>query len=422
MVPPILEYLGALTVKAMPGVELELIDANIHEPRPEDIDADLICLSSMTATITWCYRLGDLLRQMGKKVVLGGIHPTALPFEAKEHAYSVIVGEADSVWPQVLTDAAHGILKPFYHGERLPLDNMPMPYTSFDHNPYRFRAVFIARGCPHRCSFCSVRKFFGDTIRYRPIHEVVEEVENHTGKVYFNSDDNIWGGDVERSIKLFTALSKGSKKKWYGFGDLHAPQSSKGDEMLMAARASGLFSVWVGWETSSCDVLDNYHAGTKQGRNREDAIRKIKSYGIDVVLFVVMGGRQDKLEDFDTALELAKRLGVAVHPVLLTPLPGTELYDEYEPHLIKDRGWEYYTGVNAVFEHHDPGMTPFAREKKYYETSLKLLSLSRIFSHLTEIHWSGFPMTHLLSLMKQLPTRRAMKKAYKEWNVRYNNP
>ncbi|MCL7415582.1 MAG: B12-binding domain-containing radical SAM protein [ANME-2 cluster archaeon] len=421
MVPPILEYLGALTIEAMPDVELDLLDANIHEPRAEEIDADIVCISAMTATVNWVYQFADSLRELGRKVVLGGIHPTALHLEAKEHADSVVVGEAESVWLQVLSDAAQGTLKPFYHGERLPLDNQPMPYTSFDRSPYRFRAVFTARGCPYRCSFCSVRKFFGDTMRYRPIHEVVEEVENHTGKVYFNGDDNIWGGDIERSIELFTALSKGSKKRWYGFGDLRAPQSPKGDEMLKAARASGLFSVWMGWETSSGDVLDNYHAGTKQGRNREDAIKKIKSYGIDVVLFVVLGGRHDTPEDFDNALELAKRLGVGVHPVLLTPLPGTELYDEYKPYLIKERGWEYYTGVNAVFEHPDPGMTPFAREKKYYKTSLELLSLPRILSHLTEIPWSGFPMTHLLSLMKQFPMRRAMKKAYKEWKVRENN-
>ncbi len=418
LVPPILEYLGALTLRARPEAELRLIDGNVHEPRVEAIDADLVGISCMTATVTWAYRFADALRQRGIPVVLGGIHPTALPEEAAKHADAVVVGEAESVWPQVLADAAAGLLEPFYHGQRLPLDDLPLPLVGRLSGPYKFRAVFTARGCPYRCSFCSVRKFFGDTIRYRPIAQVAEEVETCCGKVYFNGDDNIWGGDPQRSIALFQELARGSKKYWYGFGDLKAPQGKHGEAMLKAARASGLFSVWAGWETSSANGLRGYNAQAKQGKDREEAIRRIKGYGIDVVLFVVLGGRNDSMADFDRALELAERLGVGIHPVLLTPLPGTELFEEYRPHLLPGLDWQAYTGVNAVFAHPDPAMTPAAREQKFYETSLELLGFKRIFGHLLEIHPSGFPMTHLMSLMKQLPVRRAMGKAYGEWQSR----
>jgi len=416
MAPPILEYLGALTRKEMPDAALQLIDANVREPKPEDIEADLIGISSMTATVTWSYTFSDALRRLDKKVVLGGIHPTALPEEAKAHADAVVVGEAESVWRQVLEDAAHGDLKQFYYGERLPLDDIPLPLTGVLKGPYRFRAVFTARGCPYRCTFCSVRKFFGDTIRYRPIGKVVEEVETCTGNIYFNGDDNIWGGDMGRSIELFTELARGTKKHWYGFGDLRAPQAPLGDKLLKAARESGLFSVWAGWETSSGEGLKMYHASAKQGSNREEAVRKIKDNGIDVTLFVVLGGRSDTADDFKRAVDLAGQLGVSIHPVLLTPLPGTELYDEYRPYLIKDKGWEFYTGVNAVFEH--PGMTPVEREENFYRVSLELMSPARIMRHLFEIPLAGFPMTHLLSLMKQLPMKRAMEKAFEEWKAK----
>lgn len=415
MAPPILEYLGALTLKAMPDAELQLIDANISEPLPENIRADLIGISSITATITWSYKFSDELRKLGKKVVLGGIHPTALPDEAKQHADAVVVGEAESVWAEVLKDALNGNLKPFYYGERLPLDDMPLPLAGFMKGRYKFRAVFTARGCPYKCSFCSVRKFFGDTVRCRPIEKVVEEVKKCTGRVYFNGDDTIWGEDLSRSIELFTGLSRGTKKWWYGFGDLRAPQSLLGDKLLKAARKSGLFSVWAGWETSSSKGLKMYHAVAKQGKNREDAVKKIKKYGIDVTLFVVLGGRSDTAADFENVVGLAKRLGVIIHPVLLTPLPGTELYEEYKPYLLKDKGWEYYTGVNAVFEH--PTMSPEKIEERFYKTSLELLSTKRILMHLFEIPIRGFPMTHLLSLMKQIPMKRAMEKAYENWKI-----
>lgn len=156
-----------------------------------------------------------------------------------------------------------------------------------------------------------------------------------------------------------------------------------------------------------------YHAAAKQGTDREEAVRKIKKYGIDVTLFVVLGGRTDTAADFDSVIDLAKRLGVVIHPVLLTPLPGTELYEEYKPYLLKERGWEYYTGASAVFEH--PTMSPDEIEERYYRTSLELLSTKRILMHLFEIPLSGFPMTHLLSLMKQIPVKRAMNKAYEKW-------
>jgi radical SAM superfamily enzyme YgiQ (UPF0313 family) len=415
MAPPILEYLGALTMRDMPRAELELIDANILEPKAEEIEADLIGISAMTATVPWAYRFGDSLRKLGKRVVLGGIHPTALPTEAKDHADSVVVGEAESVWAGVLDDASKGSLKPFYHGERLSLDDMPFPLAGALKGNYKFRAVFTARGCPYRCAFCSVRKFFGDTIRYRPVGKVVEEIEKCTGKVYFNGDDNIWGGDIKRSIELFTELSRGTKKWWYGFGDLRAPQGPDGDRLLKAAKDSGLFSVWVGWETSSQGTLKTYRASAKQGKNREDAVKKIKDHGIDVTLFVVVGGRGDTADDFEGIIGLAERLGVAVHPVLLTPLPGTELYEEYEPYLLKDRGWEYYTGAHAVFEH--PTMSPEEREAMFYKASLRLLSKKRIIRHLFDIRLKGFPMTHMLSLMKQLPMKRAMQRAYENWKT-----
>jgi radical SAM superfamily enzyme YgiQ (UPF0313 family) len=96
VVPPILEYLGALTLREEPGAELELVDANATPLRPEDVRADLVGISVWTATAPWAYRFADACRALGKRVVLGGIHATALPDEASRHADAVVVGEAAS--------------------------------------------------------------------------------------------------------------------------------------------------------------------------------------------------------------------------------------------------------------------------------------------------------------------------------------
>lgn len=412
--PPILEYLGALTLRAMPGAELTLIDANVTPIDPASVEADLVGISAMTATATWAHATADALRARGVPVVLGGIHPTALPGEAAQHANAVVVGEAESVWPAVLADAVAGRLQPFYRGERLALDNLPQPLFGALDGPYRFRAIITTRGCPYHCTFCSVRRFFGDTVRFRPIDDVVAEVAKVPGSLYFNADDNIWGADVDRSIALFERLATEAKRPWYGFGDLKSVQGERGDELIAAAKRSGLFSVWAGWEADA-GQLGAFHATAKQGKNREEAIKRIQAAGIDVTLFVVLGGRNESLRDFEAAVELADRLDVGVHPALLTPFPGTELWAEYEPHLIPGLGWERFTGVNAVFEHPDPALTPEARERAYYETSLELLSLRRILGHTARISMAGFPTTHFLSMMKALPVRRAMRKAFAEW-------
>ncbi|HEY6872943.1 MAG TPA: cobalamin-dependent protein [Geobacteraceae bacterium] len=414
LVPPILEYLAALTERVDSSIEYELVDANQQAVSPETISADLVAVSVMTATAPWAYRFADRCRELGLRVVLGGIHPTALPEEASLHADSVVVGEAESVWGEVLADARRGSLRPFYHGERLPLEGLPQPIDGRLKGDYHFRAFFTMRGCPYRCTFCSVRRFFGDTIRYRPIPEVAAEIEARAGKVWFNGDDNIWGGDALRSILLFEELARGSKKHWYGFGDLKAVQGPNGGKMLAAARKSGLFSVWVGWEGDE-DKLGTYHAGGKQGADRVGAVRKMQDAGIDVILFVVLGGRHDSVDSFARALELSERLQVGLHPVLLTPLPGTELYESYRPFLFQQMGWDYYTGVRAVFEHPDPEMTPRRREEEYHRLNNELFRFSRIMKRISKIPFSGFPATHFLSLMMQLPMKSALRKAYDEW-------
>jgi hypothetical protein len=95
--------------------------------------------------------------------------------------------------------------------------------------------------------------------------------------------------------------------------------------------------------------------------------------------------------------------------------PCTDLAKEYEPYLYKDLGWEYYTGAYALYEHPDPRMTPEVREELFYETSLELLKLGRIWKHMFKVPASGFPHAHILSLMNQLPVRVGMKIAYEKW-------
>ncbi len=413
--PPILEYLAALTRQADPSIEIELYSASATPDVFDTLECDLAAISLLTPTSVPGYRIADGLRARGIKVVVGGMHATALPEEARQHADAVVTGEAESVWPTVLADFRAGRLQPFYRGEQLPLDGLPTPAYGLLKHGHDFRIVSTARGCPYPCSFCTVRKVFGSRIRMRPIDDVVRDVDAIPGKMYINGDENIWWlGKTDRATELFTAL-RGSRKKWMGFGSLAPVLAPEGSRMLRAARASGMLTVWVGWESITDGGLEAYRADRKVGVDRERAVRTLKDHGIDVSLFFMLGSRADSLDDYRRAVDLADRLGVSMHPSLVVPYPGTDLRQEYEPYLYRDLGWEYYTGAYALFEHPDPAMTPDVREERFYETSLELLKLGRIWKHMFEVPASGFPHAHVLSLMNQLPVRTGMKIAYQKW-------
>jgi radical SAM superfamily enzyme YgiQ (UPF0313 family) len=415
--PPILEYLAALTRRADPSIEIELYSASATPDVFDTLECDLAAISLLTPTSVGGYRIADKLRARGIKVVLGGMHVTAMPEEAGLHADAVVTGEGESVWPTVLADFKAGALKPIYRGDQLPLDDLPTPLYGMLKHGHDFRIISTARGCPYQCSFCTVNRVFGARIRMRPIDHVVRDVDLIPGSMYINGDENVWWlGKTQRAIELFTAL-RGSKKKWMGFGSLAPILSPEGSRMLDAARKSGMLTVWVGWESISEAGLQAYSSDRKVGEDRERAVKTLKDHGIDVSLFFMLGSRADSLDDYKRAVELADRLGVSMHPSLAVPYPGSDLRTEYEPYLYKDLGWEYYTGAYALYEHPDPRMTPEVREELFYQTSLELLSLGRVLKHMFKVPASGFPHAHILSLMNQLPVRKGMKIAYEQWKV-----
>jgi len=408
--PPVLEYMAGLTARVRPDVEVSLHDANKVLFTPDMAEGyDLVGFTVLTPQAPWVYRTADAIRAAGGRVVAGGIHVTALPEEAESYVDALVLGEAEGVWKEVLDDFEAGRPKPRYVGDFAPLEDLPRPVTTkLKRKGYVYGYFQTSRGCPYRCAFCSVHKFFGGKVRMRPIADVVQEVAASKWRLFWGIDDNIWGVDMDRSIELYAEMGRSvSGKWWFGSGDLATVQRPRADELLENARKAGLTAVLVGWESNNMMSLKEYRAVGKQGGARRDAIRRIRDHGIEVMLFIMVGGRQDTKQDFEGILELCDELKVSAHPVMTTPLPGTELYEEYRPYLLPDLDWDCYDGNRALFEHET--MSPAEREEALVRLRAELFTIPRILSRIRRISRRGFPMSHITSWMVQYPQGRAFR-------------
>lgn len=415
--PPVLEYLAGLTYKFRPDIEVDLVDANVEKFNVDDVDADLVGFTVLTPQAPWAYRMSGLLRERGVKVIMGGIHASAMSDEVLRHADAIVTGEAENIWGKLLEDAEKGKLERVYAGGILDnLEGLPRPRHGILRSKYRFGSFFTSRGCPHTCSFCAVYKFYGRRLRFRPIPEVVREVAESPYRMFWNIDDNIWA-KVGWATKLYKELASEVKgKTWFGSGDLVMVQQKGSDEMLKWARRAGMTTALVGWESSNPDTLKELNATTKQGKARRDAVKKIRDHGIDVMLFLMLGARTDTKDDFTRALDVCDELNVMGHPVLTTPFPGTELYEMYKDYIIQGTDWDWYNGNRALYMHDDPKMTPAAREQALDWLRAEMFTWPRIIKRISAIPWVGFPSVHITSFWVQYPQRRAFRE------VKHQNP
>jgi radical SAM superfamily enzyme YgiQ (UPF0313 family) len=324
-------------------VELSLRDDIVSKIDPaKDIDggADLAAITVSTKTASRAYELAAAYRRHGVKVVMGGIHPTAMPGEALEHCDAVVMGEAEGLWEKVVADARQGTLQPVYEHATLPdFRSAPWPRrTIFPPRGYMpVHTVQASRGCPFTCEFCSVTPFFGRTPRLRDPQDVAREVGSlDRGWVLF-ADDNILGYG-EHSRALFREL-RSVKRSWFGQASVHGMQDL---ETLRLMAASGCRAIFVGFESVSRATL--VACGKRQNEPAQylDTVRRLHDHGIAVWAAFVFGFDEDTPDVFEATVAFARKAGVLMASfAVLTPYPGTKLFArlQQEGRLFDERWW-----------------------------------------------------------------------------------
>lgn len=313
-----------------------------------DEEYDVVGITCTTRYAFWAYEIADEFRKRGVFVVLGGWHPSALPEEAKQHADSVVIGEAEETWPQLLKDLENKKTKPFYIPTR-PVDPklIPFPFNVYPDGP--ILGVQATRGCPFGCEFCAITNMrFRNVFRMRAVEDVVEEIKTLPGKT-FNFHDNSLTINPTYTKQLLREM-KGLDKKFYAFGNINVLGSD--EELLKLASEAGCVGWLIGFESMSQESLDIVGKKTNVVQTYLDSVSKIHDYGMIILGSFVFGFDGDKKEVFDLTDDFVRKSEIDVpDAMILTPYPGTPLYDKLEREgRILTKNWSKYNFEHVVFK------------------------------------------------------------------------
>jgi radical SAM superfamily enzyme YgiQ (UPF0313 family) len=367
-----LPYVAAVTP---PGVEIRIID-EAYEKIDFDQKVDLVGLTAQTPVAPRAYQIAGEFKKRGVPVVMGGAHASMLPDEALQHVDAVVIGEAEEVWPALIEDLKKGRLKRTYQGNGfVDPAGLPLPRRELLHSKLYFplKLLETTRGCPHRCDFCGVSKFFGFRYRHRPIEEIERELGNLflKGPVFppvakkllsrFNKDlpyflkrrllyiiDSNVAGDRRFCLELVSVL-KGFDLLWYG----HAPVSVAFDpELLKGFAESGCIALNIGFESFSEKNLEVMGKGFNRPPRYAEAVQRVHDHGIGIMGTFIVGLDDDDPGVFQRIIDFSieYRLDWAL-TFIMAPYPGTESFDRLEKEgRILTRDWGKYDSLNVVFQ------------------------------------------------------------------------
>ena len=329
--------------------EVSLTDENVG-PIDFNKEIDLVAISAMTPLAPRAYEIADRFREKGIKVVLGGMHPSALPDEAIGHADSVAIGEAEGIWLNLLSDLRAGNLQKFYRSAaKPPLTKLPIPRRDLLRKKAYFNVntIQVTRGCPFDCDFCSVTNFFGKIHRFRPVEEILKEIETLKGNIVFFLDANIVG-NPGYAKELFRRLIP-YKIKWMSQASINLAQDR---ELLQLCAKSGCMMMFIGFESlSQINLQEMRKPFNKVGRFKE-SIEMIHDHGIAIEGSFMFGFDNDDSSIFKKTVDFVNEVNLdAVQFSVVTPLPGTGLYQKLEREgRIIERDWSRYDFLTVVFK------------------------------------------------------------------------
>ena len=328
--------------------EVVLTDENI-ESIDFELEADLVGISAMTCYVNRGYEIADAFRERGVPVVMGGVHPSFMPQEALRHCDAVVIGEVELVLPKLLEDLERGEMRGPYKSERLhPMENLPTPRYDLIKKHRYVNSTFVqtSRGCHQGCTFCAEPLMNGLKFRYRPVAEVIREVEN-CGSRMISINDADFFGTPERPKEVMRAL-KGRGIHWQAGVTSKLAQDER---MLELAAESGCTLLSIGFESISRATLTSVHKHVNRPETFASLVEKVHSYGIMVFGLFMFGFDGDDGSVFEETarFNIDANYDACAYSVL-TPYPGTlTWYEMKKADRIVSFDWTKYDQANVVY-------------------------------------------------------------------------
>jgi len=340
-------------------VEVHFYDDRL-EAIPFDEPTDLVAISVETYTARRAYEIASEYRQRGVPVVMGGFHATLCPDEVGQYCESLVIGEAEDLFPEVIDDYRHGTPREIYRG-----DGRASHLTTPDRSIFRgkkylpIRLIEFARGCRFRCDFCAIQSFYEGSHEHRSIDRVVEEIGRvrRPGQMFFFIDDNITS-NLEDAKELMRALIP-LKIRWVSQTAINVAFD---DEALALMKKSGCVGILVGIESLDPQSLKQMNKGFNlmQG-GPAVAMANFRRHGICVYGTFIFGYDHDTPETFARILDFSQDEGLFIAAFNhVTPFPGTPLYQRMvdEDRLLYDAWWLDQSYRYNMIPFTPVGMTP----------------------------------------------------------------
>jgi radical SAM superfamily enzyme YgiQ (UPF0313 family) len=379
-----LPSLGLLTLAGMTDEDVDLDYQEVEDIAELDGlpgDYDAVAISSYSAQINEAYQLADRFRSQGVIVILGGLHVTALPGEALQHADCVVLGEGEPVWPEVVRDLQRRQLQPVYDARGTPfnLAGAPMPrFELLDPERYNRLTVQTQRGCPFDCEFCAASIRLSPGFRVKPVDKVIAEIRRIRElwpKPFIEfADDNSFV-NRKHAKKLMRAMAD-QGVRWFTESDISI---ARDDELLALMRDSGCAQVLIGLESPTTEGLHGIAQKSdwkaKQLDSYMAAIDRIQSHGISVNGCFVLGLDGTGTESFDQVRDFVHASGLyEVQITIQTAFPGTPLYLrlQREGRLLDETAWDLCTLFDVNFR--PDGMSVIELERNFVSLARDLYS------------------------------------------------
>lgn len=348
-----LPIIAALTPS---DIEVGLTDDNIGDKIDYDEQADLVVISCFTPQAGRAYIIADEFRKRGKKVIIGGIHPTAIPQEAQQHADAICIGEVEPVWAEICRDIGKGRLKPVYQANTTySLSEFPIPKREiFKQDIYNWNAhlVLTTRGCPVRCDGCPIPGKEGTRVRLRPIDNIIEDIKQMPYREFYFTDDTIMLPG-KKYLKFITKLMKRLQEldvRIFLASTMMMVNDPAFFKKLKAGGATSMYTVF-GFDTISRNLFSR-ECSPQEWQYCIDLVRMVEDAGIHFFASFGVGFDDQDPGVFERIIRFTEEGGVDLAEFFInTPYPGTPFGHKAEKEKrILHRNYDLWNQGNVVFK------------------------------------------------------------------------